>query len=106
MHAEYWKELQALVSSFTQQVAAGVNTVDRSTPNAKAVWLKVIKRKWKEPRWTGPYEVTARTTTAVQLKGRGETWYYWSQCAVADESLVEQSSSSNNTGVKKETEAE
>ncbi|XP_063321149.1 uncharacterized protein LOC134619320 [Pelmatolapia mariae] len=99
-HAEYWKELKALVSSFTQQVAAGVSTVDRSIPDAKVVWLRVIKRKWRDPRWTGPFEVTARTTTAVQLKGKGETWFHWSQCAVADESLAETSSSSTNTGDK------
>ncbi|KAL3979053.1 cell cycle checkpoint control protein RAD9B [Sarotherodon galilaeus] len=68
------------------------------TPEAKAVWLKVIKRKWKEPRWTGPYEVVARTTTAVQLKGKGDTWYHWSQCAPAHESLVEENSSTPNTG--------
>lgn len=54
---------------------------------AEAQWvhLKVLKRKWLEPRWTGPLEVVARTFHVVRLKGKGETWYHWSQCAVADE---------------------
>lgn len=76
--------------------------MDRATPEAKVVWLKVLKRKWKEPRWTGPYEVIARTTTAVQLEEKGDTWYHWSQCAPAHESLVEENSSSKNTGVNKQ----
>uniref|UniRef100_A0A674N7B2 Murine leukemia virus integrase C-terminal domain-containing protein n=1 Tax=Takifugu rubripes TaxID=31033 RepID=A0A674N7B2_TAKRU len=43
--------------------------------------LKVLKRKWQEPRWTGPHRVTARTDTAVRLEGKGDTWYHLSQCA-------------------------
>ncbi|KAL3971445.1 REST corepressor 1 [Sarotherodon galilaeus] len=69
-------------------------------PDAKAVWLKVIKRKWKEPRWTGPYEVAARTATAVQLKGKGDTWFHWTQCAAADESLVDEDPAPPDTGGK------
>ncbi|XP_026036099.1 uncharacterized protein LOC113029452 [Astatotilapia calliptera] len=101
-HAEYFNELKALVSSFTKQVTCERPTGNGEVPDAKAVWLKVIKRKWKEPCWTGPYEVTARTATAVQLKGKGDTWYHWSQCAPAHESLVEENSSSKNAGVKKQ----
>nr|XP_024657204.1 uncharacterized protein LOC112433120 [Maylandia zebra] len=101
-HAEYFNELKALVSSFTKQVTCERPTGNGEVPDAKAVWLKVIKRKWKEPRWTGPYEVTARTATAVQLKGKGDTWYHWSQCAPTHESLVEENSSSKNAGVKKQ----
>ncbi|KAL3969414.1 B-cell receptor-associated protein 31 [Sarotherodon galilaeus] len=97
-HAEYFNELKALVSSFTKQVTSGRPTAEGEVPDAKAVWLKVIKRKWKEPRWTGPYEVTARTTTAVRLKGKGDTWFHWTQCAAADESLVENNPASPNTG--------
>lgn len=54
-------------------------------PEAKWVWLKVYKRRWNEPRWTGPFEVETRTSHPVRLKGKGETWYHWSQCAVAEE---------------------
>ncbi|XP_025766005.1 uncharacterized protein LOC112847799 [Oreochromis niloticus] len=78
-HAEYFNELKALVSSFTKQVTCEKPREKGEVPDAKAVWLKVIKRKWKEPRWTGPYEVTARTATAVQLKGKGDTWFHWTQ---------------------------
>ncbi|XP_068998257.1 uncharacterized protein [Embiotoca jacksoni] len=42
---------------------------------------KVIKRKWSEPRWTGPFRVTERTSHAVRLEGKGDTWYHLSQCA-------------------------
>lgn len=54
-------------------------------PTVSWVLLKVIKRKWSEPRWTGPYQVVERTSHTVRLKGKGETWYYWSQCAEAAE---------------------
>ncbi|KAL3989186.1 hypothetical protein ACER0C_013504 [Sarotherodon galilaeus] len=97
-HAEYFNELKALVSSFTKQVTCEKPREKGEVPDAKAVWLKVIKRKWKEPRWTGPYEVTARTATAVQLKGKGDTWFHWTQCAAADESLVDEDPAPPNTG--------
>ncbi|KAL3987807.1 F-box and leucine-rich repeat protein 13 [Sarotherodon galilaeus] len=97
-HAEYFNELKALVSSFTKQVTCEKPREKGEVPDAKAVWLKIIKRKWKEPRWTGPYEVTARTATAVQLKGKGDTWFHWTQCAAADESLVDEDPAPPNTG--------
>ncbi|XP_072573902.1 uncharacterized protein [Paramormyrops kingsleyae] len=52
---------------------------------AEWVVLKVIKRKLSEPRWTGPFRVTERTSHAVRLKGKGDTWFHWSQCAAAEE---------------------
>ncbi|XP_039897087.1 uncharacterized protein LOC120739399 [Simochromis diagramma] len=97
-HADYWNELKALVSSFTKQAACKGPTGEGEVPDAKAVWLRVIKRKWKEPRWIGPYEVSARTATAVQLKGKGDTWYHWTQCAAAHEGLVGKDQSPPNTG--------
>ncbi|XP_068999729.1 uncharacterized protein [Embiotoca jacksoni] len=45
------------------------------------VLLRVIKRKWSEPRWTGPFLVTERTSHAVRLEGKGDTWYHLLQCA-------------------------
>ncbi|XP_029384988.1 uncharacterized protein LOC115060953 isoform X1 [Echeneis naucrates] len=56
-------------------------------PGQEWVLLKVHKRKWTEPRWTGPFQVTERTSHAVRLKGKGDTWYHWSQCAAAEEPL-------------------
>nr|XP_023686842.1 uncharacterized protein LOC111853780 isoform X2 [Paramormyrops kingsleyae] len=52
---------------------------------AEWVLLKVIKRKWSEPRWTGPFQVTERTSHAVRLKGKGDTWFHWSQCVAEQE---------------------
>ena len=49
---------------------------------AEFIWLKVIRPKWLNPRFTGPHRVTQRTSHAVRLEGKGETWYHWSQCAV------------------------
>ncbi|XP_019203709.1 uncharacterized protein LOC109195671 [Oreochromis niloticus] len=83
-HLKQFKALKSLVLSFTSQVTAGQGQ-EQTVPEAKWVWLKVYKRKWNEPRWTGPFEVGTRTSHAVQLKGKGETWYHWSQCAVAEE---------------------
>lgn len=47
-----------------------------STPGPEDKWmlLKVLKRKWQEPRWTGPHRMTARTSIAIQLKGKGKVW--------------------------------
>ncbi|KAI4888716.1 hypothetical protein NFI96_003917 [Prochilodus magdalenae] len=53
-------------------------------PTAEWVLLKVLKRKWSEPRWTGPYQVMERTSHAVRVKGKVDTWYHWSQCAAAE----------------------
>ncbi|XP_070405661.1 uncharacterized protein [Nothobranchius furzeri] len=47
-----------------------------SVPGVDWVLLKVTKRKWTEPRWTGPYRVTERTSHAVRLDGKGDTWYH------------------------------
>ncbi|XP_078805331.1 uncharacterized protein LOC144992515 [Oryzias latipes] len=78
----YWKLLHAFASTFSAQVK------DKDEPPAEPpgdnladwtrVYLKAFKRKWSEPRWTGPYRVTARTTSAVQLQGRDNKWYHYS----------------------------
>ncbi|XP_063078733.1 uncharacterized protein LOC134468792 [Engraulis encrasicolus] len=66
----YYDQVTALVSAFSSQVAAerGTQEGDRQTPTTEWVLLKVIKRKWTEPRWTGPFEVVERTTHAVRLR--------------------------------------
>ncbi|XP_049445650.1 protein NYNRIN-like [Epinephelus fuscoguttatus] len=66
----YYDQLTALVSAFSKQV-----TTD--PPTSEWVLLKVIKRKWSEPRWTGPYKVVERTSHAVKLQRKGDTWYHW-----------------------------
>ncbi|XP_028277990.1 uncharacterized protein LOC114446543 [Parambassis ranga] len=71
----YFNELKALVSAFASQVKGETESPDGATPHtAEWVLLKVIKRKWSEPRWTGPYQVVERTSHAVRLKGKGDTW--------------------------------
>ncbi|KAL6488528.1 hypothetical protein MHYP_G00022690 [Metynnis hypsauchen] len=59
------------------------------------VYLKVIKRKWCEPRWTGPYRVVERTSHAVRLNGKGPVWYHLSQCRPAHPPKAEKESPPN-----------
>ncbi|XP_034562572.1 uncharacterized protein LOC117829124 [Notolabrus celidotus] len=82
----YYDQLRALVSAFSAQIAEIRGGEVKPLPPTDAEWvlLKVIKRKWTEPRWTGPFQVTERTTHAVRLKGKGNTWFHWSLCAAAD----------------------
>ncbi len=85
-HKMYFHELQGLVAAYAKQVGDRRGGVESDTPpQTEWVRLKVIKRKWSEPRWTGPYQVTERTTHAVRLKGKGDTWYHWTQCTAAEE---------------------
>ncbi|XP_027132439.1 uncharacterized protein LOC113745152, partial [Larimichthys crocea] len=82
----YFHELQGLVSAFSKQVTSLQESAQSSPPpEAEWVLLKVIKRKWSEPRWTGPFQVTERTSHAVRLRGKGDTWFHWSQCTAAEE---------------------
>ncbi|XP_069750251.1 putative transcription factor Ovo-like 1 isoform X2 [Narcine bancroftii] len=67
-------------TDFSQQVTSPNRKGETPIPSVvEWVLLKVIKRKWSEPRWTGPYRVVERTSHAVRLQGKGETWYHWSQ---------------------------
>ena len=86
-HKVYFDELRALVSEFTNRVGErrDLHPLDQNLPQAEWVLLKVIKRKWSEPRWTGPHQVVERTSHAVRLRDKGETWYHWSQCTPAQE---------------------
>uniref|UniRef100_A0A6Q2WTQ2 Uncharacterized protein n=1 Tax=Esox lucius TaxID=8010 RepID=A0A6Q2WTQ2_ESOLU len=86
-HKVYFDELRALVSGFTNRVGErrDLHPLDQNLPQAEWVLLKVIKRKWSEPRWTGPHQVVERTSHAVRLRDKGETWYHWSQCTPAQE---------------------
>nr|XP_015798270.2 uncharacterized protein LOC107374635 [Nothobranchius furzeri] len=83
----YYNLLHSLVSQFSLQVKADRTTTDAPSPQPGTDWvlLKVTKRKWTEPRWTGPYRITERTSHAVRLDGKGDSWYHWTQCAAAEE---------------------
>ena len=82
----YYDQLTALVAAFSKQVAVIQGGAEQAPAPKDTKWvlLKVIKRKWSEPRWTGPYRVTERTSHAVRLDGKGDTWYHWSLCGASD----------------------
>ncbi|GCC39157.1 hypothetical protein chiPu_0023364 [Chiloscyllium punctatum] len=84
-YKSYYDQLTALVSTFSKQVGSAKGDLQSQAPSTTDwVLLKVIKRKWSEPRWTGPYKVVERTSHAVRLQGKGESWYHWSQCAATE----------------------
>ncbi|XP_076857447.1 protein NYNRIN-like [Brachyhypopomus gauderio] len=85
-HKEYFKELKAICEAFSVQVRGEEPdlTPRPDLPVTEWVLLKVIKRKWSEPRWTGPFKVTERTSHAVRLKGKGDTWFHLSQCRASE----------------------
>uniref|UniRef100_A0A0F8CS97 Murine leukemia virus integrase C-terminal domain-containing protein n=1 Tax=Larimichthys crocea TaxID=215358 RepID=A0A0F8CS97_LARCR len=72
----------SILQQVTSQQEGGQHT---PPPEVEWVLLRVIKRKWSEPRWTGPFQVTERTSHAVRLRGKGDTWFHWSQCTAAEE---------------------
>ncbi|XP_047207201.1 uncharacterized protein K02A2.6-like [Girardinichthys multiradiatus] len=84
-HKDYFSQLQTVVETYNQVLGSERSTGEPTTPQVEWVWLKVIKQKWLEPRFTGPYQVTERTSHAVRLKGKGDTWFHWRQCAEAPE---------------------
>lgn len=43
-------------------------------PDDEWVLLRVLKGRWLEPRWAGCYKVIGKTSTAVQLAGKGSVW--------------------------------
>lgn len=81
---QYFHALQTLVSEYAKQVGENTGGETTTTPDSEWVLLKVTKRKWTEPRWTGPFQVKERTSHAVRLNGKGDTWFHWSQCATAE----------------------
>ena len=79
-------KVNALVSALSYTGDKPVTPVTEDVPGPdpgppEHLWLKVLKRKWSEPRWTGPHKVLARTATAVQLAGKGLNWWHLTQCS-------------------------
>ncbi|XP_037101594.1 uncharacterized protein LOC119119282 [Syngnathus acus] len=90
-HTAYWSYLSALVSSVSAQLGEksaaaaaeeGVSVEKQLTPY---VYVRVISRKWTDPRWKGPFRVLARTSHAAQLDFKGRRWYHYSQLRPAPE---------------------
>lgn len=86
-HKGYYEQLKHLVAEFadesTEARARGHTEEAEGSREAEYVRLKVVKPKWCSPRFTGPHKVTRRTNHAVQLEGKGTTWYHWSHCVAA-----------------------
>lgn len=77
-HCAYLSQLCSLVCSISSQVADRIGAVPPVEPPVWThVYLKVLSRKWSEPRWTGPFRVIARTSKAVQLEGKGHKWFHF-----------------------------
>ncbi|XP_064864485.1 uncharacterized protein LOC115135188 [Oncorhynchus nerka] len=80
-------ELSAALSKQIHRVHEGELTGDPEQPRVKVgdwVRIKVHKRKWADPRWTGPYEVKEVTSHSVQVKGKsGAPWHHLTHCTPA-----------------------
>jgi len=88
--SEYMKALISLTAALSKQIEK-VRAVPEAEPEAEKtikvgdwVRVKVHKRKWTDPRWTGPYEVKEVTSHSVQVKGKsGAPWHHLTHCAPA-----------------------
>ena len=70
-HKAYYKNIYSLVLAFSKQIPQRPEgTSDGSDSETDWILLKVIKRKWSEPRWTGPFQIIERTSHAVRLRGK------------------------------------
>jgi hypothetical protein len=80
-------ELSAALSKQIHRVAERELTDVPEQPRVKVgdwVRIKVHKRKWADPRWTGPYEVKEVTSHSVQVKGKlGAPWHHLTHCTPA-----------------------
>ena len=87
---EYHESLTALVSSLSHQIQDRAEADSPEEPEdpikeGEWVWLRVLKRRWTEPRWTGPHKVEAATSHSVRLVKKGSNWYHQTLCARASE---------------------
>lgn len=80
-------ELSAALSKQIHRVQEGELSGEPEPPRVKVgdwVRIKVHKRKWQDPRWTGPYEVKEVTSHSVQVKGKsGAPWHHLTHCTPA-----------------------
>lgn len=88
--SNYVKKLTVLSAALSTQVhKVQEGELPGDTPLLKVkvgdgVWVTVHKRKWLEPRWTGPYEVKEVTSHSVQVKGKsGTPWHRLTHCTPA-----------------------
>ncbi|XP_056311188.1 uncharacterized protein LOC130222684 [Danio aesculapii] len=87
-HKIYYDKLTALIESFDKMLPTDFRRHEYPAPLPNRTWdwvrLRIYRRKWKEPRWSAPIKVIARTSHCVRLAGKGDTWYHLSQCCPAD----------------------
>lgn len=74
-----------MIRVLSEQVqSAEPEATERKTPALLVgdwVRVKAHKRKWLEPRWTGPYQVTECTSHGVQVKRKaGANWHHLTHC--------------------------
>ena len=86
------KALTNITEVLSAQVQAAAGRSDE-TPKETPVpvkpgdWVRVRvhKRKWPDPRWTGPWEVTECTSHAIRVKGKtGANWHHLTHCVPTD----------------------
>ena len=73
--SSYMKALTALTVGLSNQVSRALSTDLEEAAGQKVKvgdWVRVKghKRKWPEPKWTGPYEVKEVTSHSAQVKGK------------------------------------
>ena len=89
---DYMKALTNFTEVLSAQVQAAARHSDETqmetpVPVRPGDWVRVRvhKRKWPDPRWTGPWEVTECTSHAIRVKGRtGANWHHLSHCVPTD----------------------
>lgn len=88
----YLKGLTQVVRSIYSQAkeAQGppAETPDLPVNPGDWIYVKKFKRKWKQPRQVGPYQVIHATPTAVKVKEIGP-WVHLNHCRRAKESEAE-----------------
>lgn len=85
---DYMKALTDITQVLSTQVQNAEETPGEAseTPVGPGDWVrvKVHKRKWSEPRWTGPWEVIERSSHALKVRGKtGANWHHLTHCAPA-----------------------
>ena len=89
---DYMKALTNFTEVLSAQVQAAARRSDETqmetpVPVRPGDWVRVRvhKRKWPDPRWTGPWEVTEVTSHAIRVKGKtGANWHHLTHCVPAD----------------------
>jgi len=86
---EYFGKLSDQIKVLSRQIIRSekVPKEGNVTPIDPLDWLrlKLHKRKWTEPRWTGPFEVVAKTSHSLQVRGHGKTkWHHLTHCVLSE----------------------